>query len=235
MIVYAAGANGNAAPIAATIVGPKTGLIVPGGIGVDAAEAEVYVANNGGPTFNVLVFAAGANGDVSPIATIRGSHTGFTTHNLDGLAVTPAEARCTSQTEMASAFLPPEQTVTSPRWQVPDPKPRLTQSPFSLHWAKRTHESGVRSWRTPRRPHPDRSGRGLRCGRNRECDSVGDLSSTQIPIVGTGRVVSFVDRCAPAKASRERSGLHAFPIAVWIGWRGCTQRIFQRLRHKWRK
>ena len=51
----------------------------------------------------MLVFAAGANGDVHPVATIRGSNTGlkkdYTRNHVGGLAVTPA-GRCTSQTEM---------------------------------------------------------------------------------------------------------------------------------------
>ena len=49
VIVYAAGANGNVAPIAA-IAGPKTGLDDPVTIAVDAA-GRIYVGNNG-PTFN---------------------------------------------------------------------------------------------------------------------------------------------------------------------------------------
>src|SRR5437879_4414354 len=64
--VYAAGANGDAAPIA-TIRGSNTGLNFPLGIALDGA-GDIYVANFGAS--NILIFAAGASGNVTPIATI---------------------------------------------------------------------------------------------------------------------------------------------------------------------
>jgi hypothetical protein len=73
--IFAAGATGNVAPIA-TISGPKTTLISPGGIFVDAAGL-IYVGNNS-PTLSqnsIVVFPAGANGNVAPLRTIIGSNT----------------------------------------------------------------------------------------------------------------------------------------------------------------
>lgn len=79
--VYAAGANGNVAPIR-TIGGANTGLSGPGGI-VLATAGNVYVANY--YPSRVTVYAAGANGNVAPIQTIKGSKTGLT--NPYGIAV----------------------------------------------------------------------------------------------------------------------------------------------------
>src|SRR6266702_3008825 len=66
--VYAAGATGNAAPIA-TIAGANTGLSGPTGLAFDPA-GRLYVTNDAG---SVTVYAAGASGNVAPIATIGGS------------------------------------------------------------------------------------------------------------------------------------------------------------------
>jgi len=86
--VYAAGANGNAAPIA-VISGANTQLNLPQGIAIDSA-GKIYVANNGsanGGTDAITVYAAGANGNAAPIQTIAGSLTGL---NLPaGVAVGP--------------------------------------------------------------------------------------------------------------------------------------------------
>ena len=64
--VYAAGANGNVAPIQ-TISGPQTTLYFPTGIAVDA-QGNIYVQNHGWD--DILVFAPGANGDVAPARII---------------------------------------------------------------------------------------------------------------------------------------------------------------------
>jgi sugar lactone lactonase YvrE len=76
VLVYAKGASGNVAPIA-TIVGSNTGLFGPSGIAVDEAR-RIYVANRGhfrsGPN-SITVYAPGANGNASPIATITGPNT----------------------------------------------------------------------------------------------------------------------------------------------------------------
>jgi sugar lactone lactonase YvrE len=69
--VYAAGATGNATPIA-TILGSNTGLNVPIGIALDAT-GRLYVAN----VLSITVYAAGANGNATPSATIQGSATGL--------------------------------------------------------------------------------------------------------------------------------------------------------------
>jgi sugar lactone lactonase YvrE len=74
--IYAAGATGNVAPVAA-IGGPNTGLgpSGPWGIAVDAA-GRIYSANSGPPS--ITVYAAGSSGNVAPIQTIAGPNTGLT-------------------------------------------------------------------------------------------------------------------------------------------------------------
>jgi hypothetical protein len=69
--VYAAGANGNAAPIQ-HISGTNTRLELVSGIALDSAD-DIYVANYASP--NVAVFAAGATGNVEPIRMIFGTRT----------------------------------------------------------------------------------------------------------------------------------------------------------------
>jgi len=82
--VYAAGANGNAAPIA-TIIGGNTGLENPNGIALDA-EGNIYVANEG--SNSVTIYAAGPKGttNATPTATISGANTGFAVE-LHGVTV----------------------------------------------------------------------------------------------------------------------------------------------------
>ncbi len=86
--VYAAGANGNVAPIR-TISGSATKLTRPSGIALDANN-NIYVVSGtttkkGGTLDSVNVYAAGANGNVAPIRTISGPNTRLT--NPDGVAV----------------------------------------------------------------------------------------------------------------------------------------------------
>jgi hypothetical protein len=71
--VYAAGANGNVAPIR-TITGSNTGLFYPFCIGLDSSK-NMYVTNYNGQS--VTVYAAGANGNAAPIRTISGGNTGL--------------------------------------------------------------------------------------------------------------------------------------------------------------
>ena len=83
IMVYSAGATGNAAPVD-SIVGDKTGLSTPVAIALDAA-GRIYVANYWNST--VTVYAAGASGNVAPIDSIGGSNTGL--YLPDGIAVDP--------------------------------------------------------------------------------------------------------------------------------------------------
>lgn len=82
--VYSPGANGRAKP-EQKIEGKRTGLVHGDGITVDSSY-NIYVANepNAGPG-EVLVFAAGANGNVKPIRKIAGTNTGITTP--DGMLI----------------------------------------------------------------------------------------------------------------------------------------------------
>lgn len=73
--VYAAGANGNVAPIR-MIVGQNTGLYAaPVGIAVDHT-GRLYVLQSG-TTNSIEVFAPGANGNVAPVRVISGAKTGM--------------------------------------------------------------------------------------------------------------------------------------------------------------
>jgi hypothetical protein len=82
--IYAAGADGNIAP-ERTISGSQTKLRACDAIAIDASGA-IYVANLGaGGAPSVTVYAAGANGDVAPTATISGDQTGL--HIPTGIAV----------------------------------------------------------------------------------------------------------------------------------------------------
>ena len=72
--VYAAGANGNVAPTA-TIGGVDTGLNTPESVALDSS-GRIYVANAGLDGFpSITTYAAGANGDAKPVATISGNNT----------------------------------------------------------------------------------------------------------------------------------------------------------------
>lgn len=74
--VYSAGSTGNVAPIR-TITGNDTGLYYPQGIALDSSGnlyTEGYV-NGGGDGVNA--YAAGSNGDVSPLTSIIGADTGL--------------------------------------------------------------------------------------------------------------------------------------------------------------
>jgi hypothetical protein len=84
--IFAPGATGNVSPVA-TISGAKTHLAYPGQVAFDGS-GKLYVPNRvpvaGSDTGSVTVYAAGATGDVSPVATIQGTKTGF----LDPTGVT---------------------------------------------------------------------------------------------------------------------------------------------------
>jgi 6-phosphogluconolactonase (cycloisomerase 2 family) len=74
--LYPKGANGDVAPIKA-IGGSNTGLNTPNGVALDPSR-HIYVANGFEPTRgpgSVTVYAAGANGNVTPLRTISGANT----------------------------------------------------------------------------------------------------------------------------------------------------------------
>jgi hypothetical protein len=73
LTVYAAGANGNVAPIEA-IEGSKTELDGADGITLDGSN-NIYAANAGNNS--VTVYAAGSTGNVAPFNTIQGAKTGL--------------------------------------------------------------------------------------------------------------------------------------------------------------
>src|SRR6266581_3396605 len=73
IMVYAAGASGNATPTA-TIAGGNTGLSFPTGIAFDGG-GNIYVTS---PHVNsITVYAAGASGNATPTTTITGGNTGL--------------------------------------------------------------------------------------------------------------------------------------------------------------
>ena len=89
VLVFAAGASGDVAPIS-TISGSNTLLARPTGIAIDST-GKIYVADYGTEdpgNPSVFVFAAGANGNVAPVATITGAATGLVFPN--GLALDSA-------------------------------------------------------------------------------------------------------------------------------------------------
>jgi hypothetical protein len=76
IVVFAAGANGNAAPTR-TISGSLTGLHRPMGLAFDALD-RLYVVNLG--VYNsccqsIMVYPAGVHGNAAPLRTIAGSTT----------------------------------------------------------------------------------------------------------------------------------------------------------------
>jgi hypothetical protein len=75
VLVFAAGANGNVLPTR-VIAGPRTRLTAPYGIAVNS-RGVIYVTNyaDSSPNPEILIFAAGANGNIKPIRTIRGRMT----------------------------------------------------------------------------------------------------------------------------------------------------------------
>jgi hypothetical protein len=86
--VYSACSDGNVAPIA-VIQGSRTRLQDPMAVAVDSSD-KIYVADTAGADdpdspARVIIYAAGNNGNVRPIATISGDKTGLDMAN--GIAV----------------------------------------------------------------------------------------------------------------------------------------------------
>jgi hypothetical protein len=74
--VYAPDAAGNAAPIA-MISGPSTDMIAPSGIAFDSS-GKIYVINASNTSDpRIDIYPASANGNVAPMASIRGGNTGL--------------------------------------------------------------------------------------------------------------------------------------------------------------
>jgi sugar lactone lactonase YvrE len=76
VLEFAAGSTGNVAPTS-SISGSNTGLSVPFGIALDAAD-NIYVANSGVSGIlgnSITVYAADSNGNVTPAAKIQGANT----------------------------------------------------------------------------------------------------------------------------------------------------------------
>ena len=73
ILVFAAGATGDAKPVA-MIAGTNTGLNLAAGLAVDNT-GRLYVANSG--KSSITVYNPGADGNATPIATIAGTNTGL--------------------------------------------------------------------------------------------------------------------------------------------------------------
>jgi hypothetical protein len=74
-VVFAAGPNGNAAPIA-RIAGANTRITNSEGLALDVND-NIWITNYGAQTLpaNVLELAAGSNGNVAPMRFITGANT----------------------------------------------------------------------------------------------------------------------------------------------------------------
>ncbi len=72
ILTFRGDANGDVAPVR-KIVGPKTQILSPQAVAIDAVHGEIFVPQNR----SVLVFPRNANGDVAPIRVLEGPDTGF--------------------------------------------------------------------------------------------------------------------------------------------------------------
>ena len=75
-MVYSAGSTGNVAPIR-TITGNDTDLDSPQGVALDSSGNLYTESFVNGVGYGVNAYAAGANGDVSPLTSIIGADTGI--------------------------------------------------------------------------------------------------------------------------------------------------------------
>ena len=73
VLVFRLSDNGDVAPTR-VIKGPRTGLMNPTGIAVDAKNDEVWATSMG--NYKVTAYPIDANGDVPPSRTIRGGPEG---------------------------------------------------------------------------------------------------------------------------------------------------------------
>ncbi len=90
LLVYPSGSSGYEPP-SAEITGRNTGLTWGSGVAVDSA-GKIYVVNRRSRSYfpsagSVTVYPAGANGDINPIAVIKGPQTGLDSEDACGIAV----------------------------------------------------------------------------------------------------------------------------------------------------
>ena len=131
---FPADSNGDVAPNV-TISGPATGLTEPVGLALDKS-GNLYVVNCGstctfpaqGPP-SVEEFAAGSQGNVAPIKTIAGSHTGLVGPGAVALSATgqlfvvdPYGNRIDVFSANAKGNIKPVRTITGPRTGLGQPE-----------------------------------------------------------------------------------------------------------------
>lgn len=73
ILIFRGGADGQEAPLR-VIQGPKTQLVEPERLALDAVNGEIYVPREGN---TILVYPNTANGDVAPKRTLQGPDTGL--------------------------------------------------------------------------------------------------------------------------------------------------------------
>ena len=133
VLVYAAGSNASAAPIA-TISGSNTGLgeaYSSHGIALDSS-GNIYVANFYTPS--VFVYPAGSNGNVFPSATISGPATELSEPQF--LAIGPGvTAPSPTPTVTATATATATETTTATSTATPTSTPTSTGSATSTKTA----------------------------------------------------------------------------------------------------
>jgi hypothetical protein len=82
ILTFRGDANGDVAPVR-KILGPKTRILSPQAVAIDAAHGEIFVPQ----TRSVLVFPRSADGDVAPIRVLEGPDTGL--NNVQRVTVDP--------------------------------------------------------------------------------------------------------------------------------------------------
>jgi hypothetical protein len=82
ILTFRGNANGDVAPVR-KIVGPKTQILSPQALAIDAVHGEIFVPQNR----SVLVFPRSANGDVAPIRVLEGPDTGL--NNVQRVTIDP--------------------------------------------------------------------------------------------------------------------------------------------------
>jgi len=83
ILTFRGDANGDVPPVR-KIAGPKTQLVWPNAVALDAVHGEIFVPNQR----KVFVFPRDANGDVAPIRILDGPDTGFAA-GIDRVTIDP--------------------------------------------------------------------------------------------------------------------------------------------------